>query len=146
MFGSQGTAEQIKKAEDMMTEDQRVRSAKREMRIEENQTNLEWGIELGQMSWDEAQAKITELNAKLEKGEKPWRLPSMEELGGIAEQLEEHEVSGFNSHTPYWSSTKYEPSSKVDQYDYYGVSTKKKGGSAFGYYKHNTDPSVRLVR
>jgi len=41
---------------------------------------LEWGPELGQMSWNEAQIKIDELNLNLIKGEKRWRLPIMDDI------------------------------------------------------------------
>ncbi|MFA7252757.1 MAG: DUF1566 domain-containing protein [Candidatus Paceibacterota bacterium] len=41
---------------------------------------LEWGADLGQMSWNDALKKITELNATLPEGEKPWRLPTEKEL------------------------------------------------------------------
>jgi hypothetical protein len=41
---------------------------------------LEWGPDLDEMSWYDAQKKIAELNEGLEKGEKPWRLPTIGEL------------------------------------------------------------------
>ena len=43
-------------------------------------SKLEWGPELGQMSWDNAQTKIAELNSGLAEGEKPWRLPTADEF------------------------------------------------------------------
>ena len=52
--------------------------------VDENieSSTLEWGPELGKMSWDEAQAKIEELNKNLVEGEKPWRLPESDEIAG----------------------------------------------------------------
>jgi len=41
---------------------------------------LEWGPELGQMSWDKAIKEIEQLNNNLKDGEKPWRLPTTKEL------------------------------------------------------------------
>lgn len=43
-------------------------------------SKLEWGQELGPLSYNEANKKIEELNTKLAEGEKTWRLPSKEEL------------------------------------------------------------------
>jgi len=66
-------------------------------------SKLEWGPELGQMSWNDAQEKITELNAKLAEGEKPWRLPTKDELetkfkkGGPS-------ITGFQKDF-YWSNS-----------------------------------------
>lgn len=41
---------------------------------------LEWGPDLGRMSWYDVQTKIAELNASLAEGEKSWRLPTKYEL------------------------------------------------------------------
>ena len=41
---------------------------------------LEWGSDLGFMSWDDAQIKIAELNVNLTEGENKWRLPTKDEL------------------------------------------------------------------
>jgi hypothetical protein len=41
---------------------------------------LEWGPELGRMSWYDAKNKIAELNAVLSEGDKSWRLPTKVEL------------------------------------------------------------------
>ncbi len=62
---------------------------------------LEWGLELGRMSWIDAQKEITKLNKKLEKGEKLWRLPTKDEL--LAEFERTDSVDFKHSH--YWSSS-----------------------------------------
>ena len=43
-------------------------------------SKLEWGPELDLMSWVTAVIKIDELNKDLSKEEKPWRLPTSDEL------------------------------------------------------------------
>lgn len=66
-------------------------------------SKLEWGPELGQMSWNNAQTKIDNLNKKLGKGEKPWRLPTKDEL--VAEfSKTDSTPAGFQSGC-YWSGT-----------------------------------------
>ena len=64
---------------------------------------LEWGPDLGQMSWNDTQAKINELNKGLVEGEKKWRLPTKDEL--VAEFDKTHSTPvGFEG-GPYWYGT-----------------------------------------
>lgn len=67
---------------------------------------LEWGPELGRMSWDDAQVKITELNASLTGGEKQWRLPTVNELVGEFKKTNST-PAGFEIYNGYyWSNNK----------------------------------------
>jgi len=52
-------------------------------------TKLELGPTLGKMSWGDANKAIDELNQKLPKGEKPWRLPTVGEFGEIGKPIKE---------------------------------------------------------
>ena len=71
----------------------------------EEAPKLEWGPELGEMSWDDAQDKLVELNGRL-KGKKPWRLPTIKELEkGMGEQFHWKKKLGFKSDISYWSSS-----------------------------------------
>ncbi len=62
---------------------------------------LEWGPDLDEMNWNDAQEKIKELNSKLSEGEKPWRLPTKDEL--VAEFKKTGSIpAGFQGYW-YWS-------------------------------------------
>jgi len=68
---------------------------------------LEWGPELqGSISYGTAQEEITELNTGLSEGEKPWRLPTKDELLAKSELMLKS-GSRFSSlgGDEYWSST-----------------------------------------
>jgi hypothetical protein len=79
-------------------------------------SKLEWGPDLGEMSWDDAQTKIAELNKGLAEGEKPWRLPTKDELVARFEKTN----STPTDEKYYWSST-----TQPDNKDNYMVSTRK---------------------
>ncbi|MFA5934610.1 MAG: DUF1566 domain-containing protein [Candidatus Paceibacterota bacterium] len=64
---------------------------------------LEWGPELGRMSWYDAENKIAELNAGLLEGEKPWRLPTKDEL--VAEFNKAGKTPIDFQDDYYWSGT-----------------------------------------
>jgi hypothetical protein len=69
---------------------------------------LEWGPELDRevmgWNWNRAVYQIEELNASLTKGEKPWRLPTKDEL--VAEFNKTGSTpDGFNKRYCYWSGT-----------------------------------------
>jgi len=104
----------------------------------EGDLSFEWGPELGRMSWDEAQEKITELNNSLKEGEESWRLPAKEEWdqvlkpftvakgkGVSGKKLEEilEDIRKNNNLEPvhYWSSSTYIEDPKaawvVDMFD-----------------------------
>ena len=51
--------------------------------------SFEWGPELGDMSWSDAQEKIAELNKTLKEGEKLWRLPTKEEWEEVLKPFNE---------------------------------------------------------
>ena len=99
---------------------------------------LEWGPELGKMSWNDAQVKIAELNAGLAEGEKPWRLPTKDEL--VAEFNKTRSTPAGLQRESYWSGTTY-----PDGLGYaYGVSM---GSGDVNYgYKEDRGSLVRLVR
>ena len=100
---------------------------------------LEWGPDLGQMSWNEAQVKIAELNANLAEGEKPWRLPTVEEL--------ETEFKKTNS-TPFgFRPDAYWSGDSVPDHDDYAEYVEMKGINFVDInHKTATRVSVRLVR
>ncbi len=79
------------------------------------ESKLEWGPELGRMSLDDAQAKIVELNARLVEGEKPWRLPTAEELEAEFNKTGKT-PAGFESDY-YWSGTTIPFDSRLDSLD-----------------------------
>lgn len=56
--------------------------------------SFEWGPELGKMKWDEAQKKIESFNKTLKEGEKPWRLPTKEELLEVIKPFTEFKKKG----------------------------------------------------
>jgi len=99
---------------------------------------LEWGPELGLGSWDEAQAKIEELNSELAEGEKPWRLPAIEELQAEFKKTNST-PSGFRRYY-YWSGTTHPfvsiGAGHVDM----------ENGNAYYNPKENPSGFVRLVR
>jgi len=66
---------------------------------------LEWGPELGEMSWNDAQKKVEELNESLAEGEKKWRLPTKDELATEFRKTNSIPTGFQSSH--YWSSTMY---------------------------------------
>ncbi len=68
-------------------------------------SKLEWGPEFDLVDWNKAQEKIVEFNAGLAEGEKPWRLPTKDEL--LAEfHKTDSTPNGFKS-SGYYSSTEY---------------------------------------
>ena len=66
-------------------------------------SKLEWGPDLGQLSWNTAQVKIEKLNKDLKKGEKPWRLPTKDEL--VAEFNKAGKTPAGFERRYYWSGT-----------------------------------------
>ncbi|MEI6191447.1 MAG: DUF1566 domain-containing protein [bacterium] len=68
---------------------------------------LEWGPDLGRMSWNEVQVKITDLNSKLAEGEKNWRLPTRDELCNMFDMFDKtgSTPAGFSPRGVYWSDT-----------------------------------------
>jgi hypothetical protein len=66
-------------------------------------SKLEWGPDLGEMSWYDAQTKIAELNSTLPEGEKPWRLPTKDEL--VAEFKKTGSTPADFQRGAYWSET-----------------------------------------
>jgi len=103
---------------------------------------LEWGQELrlGYKSWEGAQEKIAELNAKLAQGEKLWRLPTKEEL--VAEFKKNHStpagfqenyyVASIDEEDPHYPDVTWRVSMRDGHVDYYG--------------KDDQEANVRLVR
>jgi len=98
-------AEEIKAGNDVPAAEIKAEGAK-----------LEWGQDLGQMSWNQAQEKSKELNSKLSKEEKKWRLPNLDEL---AAKLNEtgSTPDGFQPHS-YWTS---EEDDDIPEYDIYPI-------------------------
>lgn len=74
---------------------------KRRRRFAANYKPVEWGPDLGFMSWHQAQDRLNELNKNLPP-DKRWRLPSPGRLKTVFAQKEE-EFSSFEK-KPYWSS------------------------------------------
>ncbi len=68
---------------------------------------LEWGPDLGPMSWRVAKTKATELNKKLRKGEKQWRLPTTDELLAKAkfDKAGSKTPFSFREDLYYWAKT-----------------------------------------
>ncbi len=67
-----------------------------------NQESLksEWGIDIDtRINWDDAIRIIEELNTNLPEGEKPWRLPTSEELL----EADRLKTKGFKEGA-YWAS------------------------------------------
>lgn len=90
-------------------------------------SKLEWGVELGKMSWDSAQAKIKELNAKLPKGsEKRWKLPTKDQL--MDEFSKNPDPKGFKGDR-YWTGQQdYKRGSRYTPNYYYYVRKNPSGG------------------
>ena len=109
--------------------------------IQENieKPKIEWGPELGRMSWDRAQIEITELNSGLKDGEKPWRLPTKDEL--LAEFNKTNSMpEGFGG--GYYLSSSVHPFESPDAvYQLYMTN-----GRIGSIYKNEIDGSARLVR
>lgn len=97
-------------------------------------SKLEWGPDLGEMSWDEAQTKIAELNTELTEGEKLWRLPTTTEL-----EKEFKNSTGF-SETNYWSSEEDE----ISENGAHTIDMSK--GVNFGPRSKRDICSVRVIR
>lgn len=75
------------------------------------ESKLELGPNLSPMSWNDAQEKISKLNKNITKGEKPWRLPSKDEL--VAEfKITNSTPDGFISDF-YWSGTTHPDNSDI---------------------------------
>ncbi len=73
---------------------------------------LEWGPELDPMSWNDAQERITELNAGLAEGEKPWRLPTFNDF--FTEYIKAGEKIPVNfHHSHYWTGDTYWNNSEI---------------------------------
>ena len=112
--------------------------------VKAEELKLEWGPELGKMFWSGVQEKLAELNKNLEKGEKPWRLPTVDEL--VAEFKKTGKTpDGFQSNY-YWSSTAHENYSDSP----YGSGNPYSVGMEFGQkdYEGRAYPKsyVRYVR
>lgn len=107
----------------------------------EKAPKLEWGQELGNISWNDAQEKIEELNSNLKEGEKEWRLPT---AGELFREFEKHKIKpprGFNKVLYiYWSSS-FTPQTNRQFIETFNMKT---GASGHGE-RHNLF-SVRLVR
>ena len=73
----------------------------------EKAESLEWGPELGRMSYKDALVKITELNLKLRKGESLWRLPTADELMAAFSKASgfSHPLNAGFKGDNYWSRT-----------------------------------------
>ena len=63
---------------------------------------LEWGPELGGMSWDDAWKKVVELNNGLLEREKKWRVPFSSEL--VAEFRKNNSTPVGFSPVNYWAA------------------------------------------
>ena len=104
---------------------------------------IEWGLELGDMSWNDAQARIVELNTRLTEEEKQWRLPTRDEL--LAKFKETNSTpAGFESEY-YWSGT------TSNQFDYANVidmsdRSQKMNDGVGVRNKGDAGTRVRLVR
>ena len=98
-------------------------------------SKLEWGPELGPMSWYDAQKKIIKLNKSLPEGEKPWRLPTENEL--VAEFNKTGETPNGFKKDCYWSVLPHLDGSND------GTNVNMGYGHASDY---NTDSSGYLVR
>jgi hypothetical protein len=94
--------------------------------IEIDGKKFELGPNLGELTWDDMNEKIAELNKTLANGEKPWRVFTREEYYELERRInsilnnkglsaEERSTKsnefiislGFESGKRYWSSTKY---------------------------------------
>ena len=64
---------------------------------------LEWGPDLGSVFLSKAQTEIQKLNASLDEGEKPWRLPTKDELVAEYKKIDNTPI-GFQRNY-YWSGT-----------------------------------------
>jgi hypothetical protein len=64
-------------------------------------SKLEWGPTIGSMDWRDTQIYIEELNRNLAEGEKPWRLPTKDEL--VEESKNFISVGLYSNY--YWSGT-----------------------------------------
>jgi len=126
---------------------------------------LEWGPDLGEMSWNDTQERIKQLNTNLAEGEKLWRLPTHEELLKACEGPHDMRdfrssfgteksflaVTGFSvrksyfgkgSEASYWSSTPGKNDSEV-----VNVDMSYKGQTVIGYKKSTLGGYyARLVR
>ena len=99
---------------------------------------LEWGPDLGIITWDDAQEKIAELNSKLTEGEKPWRLPTTNEL--VAQFKETGLAINNFEFGPYWSSIT-DPDSSWNS-DVVNMGNGLRGN----YSKNYTETRARCVR
>jgi len=95
---------EYKRAEIQHKEDNLIAKEEKSDKAESIESSkLEWGPELGQMSWNTAQSKIEKLNKDLKKGEKPWRLPTKDEL--VAEFNKAGGTPAGFQRDYYWSGT-----------------------------------------
>jgi formylglycine-generating enzyme required for sulfatase activity len=70
---------------------------------------IEWGPDLGLMSWNDTQEKVAELNANLSEGEKAWRLPTSTELRkALSDQFRDEKRNDFRESTYYWCDSENE--------------------------------------
>ena len=103
---------------------------------------LEWGPELGNMTWNGCVNVIDMLNKSLSKGVKPWRLPTKDEL--IAEYKKTNSTpAGFQSDY-YWSSDTYPNSGNGN--DAYIVGMKKGDAGPYGKGRELHHIYCRCVR
>ena len=108
-------------------------------------SKLEWGPDLGTMSWRQAKVEIKKLNKGLKWGEKKWRLPEKDELVAVFEK-KRSALADFNDRftSEYWSgNTEY--NAATGSRDAYTVNMHN--GDVSDYNKENDmHVSVRLVR
>lgn len=108
-------------------------------------SKLEWGPELGAMSWNKAKTEIDNLNKKLGEDEKPWRLPTKDELLVKCNKTGSP-PPGFQSDF-YWSSTISHGSDKLSYgHDNLVYIVSMNYGHVNLYHKDNPSYHVRCVR
>ena len=101
--------------------------------------SLEWGPDLGKMSYLDALKKIEELNGSLADGEKPWRLPTKDELVDEFNKIKSI-PRGFREGY-YWSNETTEP-----EYSDTVVIVNMGSGHIHLNVKHASNTFVRCVR
>jgi hypothetical protein len=105
-------------------------------------SKLEWGADLGEMSWYTGEEEIAKLNGNLSEEEKKWRFPTVEELQAEFKKTNS-KPAGFESEN-YWSgATDPDDSNGVGSDAYIVVMYK---GDLISGVKSNEDARVRPVR
>jgi hypothetical protein len=102
---SERLKEENKKQAEKKVNDELARESERMERLKNENVDiskLEWGIDLGRISWNDAQAKIAELNKNLAEEEKLWRLPTRYEL--VAEFKKTGSTPAGFEDRYYWSN------------------------------------------